>query len=304
MNKNSKKIIKSLMLSAAFSLIHNNAKATETAVVTTDLLDFDNKEGAIDLLRSKIIRNVAKVSPNGTVRYIAGHRSHMSHRSGGGGGGGHYSHASHMSSYGGGSSSHSSHSSSSYRSSGSSNIYSAPAKPKKTYATYSLGDRTLKSGLYGADVTSLTNLLVQNGYIRSRWVKEKSGFSLYSPGIVSAIKRFQKDASLKQTGIADANTISRLRTWVAGNTTYMLGVRDLSYSDGSTVAGNDVDELVALLQKAGYSPDPSKLTKEGGHYVFTQDIAIAVKMFQAFNKMDPTGVVTESLVEKLKTSRK
>jgi len=294
------------MLSAALSLIHNDTQATETSVTTSDFMDFDNKECAIGILRSKVIRNVAMISPNGSVRYIAAHRSHMSHRSSGGGRGGHSSHASHMSSYRGGSSSHSSHSSSSYRrnsgSSRSSSLYSnpTPTAPKKTIATYSLGDRSLKFGLYGADVTSLTDLLARNGYIRSSWVKKKSGFSQYSTEIVSAIKRFQKDASLKQTGIADANTISRLRMWETDNTTYVLGVRDLSYSENASVSGSDVDELVSLLKKAGYAPDLSKLTKEGGHYVFTQDIAIAVKMFQAFNKIDPTGVVTEDLVKKLK----
>lgn len=283
------------MATAILSLLGTKAEALP--VEDNSLSDLNNKdfEGSIERIRMKIYKNVAKVTPSGEVKYIAGHRSHMSHRSGGGGGGGHYSHASHMSSH----SSHSSHSSSTYRSNGSRSSYT-PTTPKKTIATYSLGDRTLSSGLYGADVTELSNLLVSKKYIRSSWLKQKGGYTLYDPTLVSAVKRFQKDAGLAQTGSVTSETATRLSSWDESKTTMMLGIRDLSVG----MSGKDVDELIALLRKAGYAPDPDKLKFENNNAVFTEDVKIAVKMFQAYNGLTPDGEVDEKTLEQLKNKAK
>lgn len=283
------------MATALLSLFHTNAEAITNEDKPMEFLNDKDFESSIDKMRMSIYKNVAKLSPNGEIRYIAGHRSHLSHRSGGGGGGGHYSHASHMSSYGGGSS-HSSHSSSTYRSNSGSRYSTVSSTPKKTIATYSLGDRTLKSGLYGADVTELSNLLVKKKYIRSSWLKQKSGYTLYDPTIVSAVKRFQKDAGLTQDGNVDATTSARLSSWNESKTTMMLGVRDLSVG----MSGKDVDELIALLRKAGYAPDPDKLKFENNNAIFTEDVKIAVKMFQAYNKLTPNGEVDTITLTKLK----
>lgn len=293
------------MVTAALSFIHTHAKAEEGKFRSVEDLFNPNSEDAVDMLHNRIIRSVAKVSPNGNVRYIAGHRSHMSHRSGGSGrSGGHYSHASHMSGYSGGSGYGSSSRSTSRSVSRSSGLYSAPKPPKKTIATYSLGDRTLKTGLYGADVTELTNLLVRNKYMRTEWISQKSGYSSYDTSVTSAVKRFQKDAGITQNGIVGSDVVSKLKSWDSSKTTLILGIRDLSYQESAELSGKDIDELITLLRNAGYPPDPSKLQYSGSNAVFTKDVEIAVKMFQAYNNMTANGTVTEETLKKLRSLAK
>lgn len=303
MKKKAEKIIRNLLIGAVASLYHADVKAAE--VSTMSLLDGlygDDKESAIGALKSKIIRNVVQIQKNGDTRMIAGHRSHMSHRSGGGGGGGHYSHASHYSSYGSGSSrrsSHSSHSSSSYQS-----TYSPPKPAAKTYKTYDLGDRTLKAGLYGKDVSELTNLLVAKNYMNSSWISMQKGYALFNARVVSAVKRFQKDAGKAQNGVVTAALISALQEWDESNTTLVLGVRALSYNATNPFSGNDVKELIGLLDKAGFTPNPQKLRFENHKAVFTQDIGTAVKLFQAYNGLKPDGQVNEAMIAKLRSKAK
>ena len=295
--KNSvKNKIKALLLSAAAALLPTHAQAEETTNFLPDLGNNDDFFGETKRSWGKVFKNVAKLDKNGDVKYIASHRSHMSHRSGGGGGGyGHRSHYSHYSSYGGGSSHYSSSSSS--RSSSSS--YSKP-KPK-TAGDYSIGDRTLKTGIHGSDVTSLTGYLATGLYINRSWIKEKEGYSLYDATIASAVKHFQKDAGLPQTGVADQTTINKLKSWDNSKTTVILGTRELSYSESSTDKGTDVTELVNLLTKAGFAPDPKKIVMtRDGRTEFTKDIATAVRFFQAYNNLSVTGRADETTIKALK----
>lgn len=296
MKNSAKNKIKALLLSAAAALLPTHAQAEETTTFMPDLGNNDDFFGETNRLWGKVFKNVAKLDKNGDVKYIASHRSHMSHRSGGGGGGyGHRSHYSHYSSYGGGSSHYSSSSSS--RSSSSS--YSKP-KPK-TAGDYSIGDRTLKTGIHGSDVTSLTGYLATGLYINRSWIKEKEGYSLYDATIASAVKHFQKDAGLPQTGVADQTTINKLKSWDNSKTTVILGTRELSYSESSTDKGTDVTELVNLLTKAGFAPDPKKIVMtRDGRTEFTKDIATAVRFFQAYNNLSVTGRADETTIKALK----
>lgn len=295
MKNSAKNKIKALLLSAAAALLPTHAQAEETATFMPDLGNNDDFFGETKRSWGKVFKNVAKLDKNGEVKYIASHRSHMSHRSGGGGGGsGHRSHYSHYSSYGGGSS----HYSSSSRSS--SYSYSKP-KPK-TAGDYSIGDRTLKTGIHGSDVTSLTGYLATALYINRSWIKEKDGYCLYDATIASAVKHFQKDAGLPQTGIADQTTINKLKSWNNNKTTVILGTRELSYSESSTDKGTDVTELVNLLTKAGFAPDPKKIVMTNdGRTEFTKDIATAVCFFQAYNNLSVTGRANEATIKALKT---
>lgn len=296
MKNSAKNKIKALLLSAAAALLPTHSQAEETFNFLPDLGNNDDFFGETNRSWGKVFKNVAKLDKNGDVKYIASHRSHMSHRSGGGGGGyGHRSHYSHYSSYGGGSSHYSSSSSS--RSSSSS--YSKP-KPK-TAGDYSIGDRTLKTGIHGSDVTSLTGYLATGLYINRSWIKEKEGYSLYDATIASAVKHFQKDAGLPQTGVADQTTIDKLKSWDNSKTTVILGTRELSYSETSTDKGTDVTELVNLLTKAGFAPDPKKIVMTSdGRTEFTKDIATAVRFFQAYNNLSVTGRADEATIKALK----
>lgn len=284
--------LRALMLSAVAVVFHSNSQAEVPTLPTISSADDKDFISTAKSGWDRVFKNVAKIDKNGDVKYIASHRSHMSHRSGGGGGGyGHRSHYSHYSSYGGGSS----HYSSSSRSSESSSY----SKPKaKTAGDYSLGDRTLNSGIHGSDVTSLTGYLATNYYLKRTQIKEKEGYSLYDAAVVSAVKHFQKDAHLPQTGIADIQTINKLESWDRDNTTVTLGMRILQNS----VKGTDVTELVNLLTKAGFAPDPAKIVMSNGKTEFTRDIEIAVKLFQAYNALRVTGMADEGTIKALRNN--
>ena len=68
--------------------------------------------------------------------------------------------------------------------------------------------------------------------------------------------------------------------------------------------GTDVDELVLLLGKKGLMPETSEIEKKNGHAVFTKDIEMAVKLYQASNDMADTGFVDEAFVNSIKKQTK
>ena len=249
-----------------------------------------------------IVKNLYKILRSGDVKLIAGHRSHSSHRSSRSGhyshssSSSHRSHSSHRSSGGG---SHYSHSSSTYGSGSRSSVYTPPPK---TAGDYSLGDRTLSTGIHGSDVDQLVPYLVRYYYLKDGIVSKKGGYHVYDSNVVNAVKHFQKDAGLTQDGKLTASAVSTLKSWSASRTTIPLGFRELSAA--AETSGFDVDELVQLLISAGYSPDPAKLKKSGSHYVFTDDILTAIKMFQAYNGIQPNGELNSATLSKLKTFKK
>lgn len=293
MKNNSKKIIKTVLLSATFALLHGISKADAGKSFSLDLdLGLPNEDISPDLSNSKIkiIKNFYKFKRNGEATLIAAHRSHRSHSSHRSSRGGHYSHSS---------SSHYSHSSSSYGSGGGSSVYTPSPK---TANDYSLGDRTLSNGIYGADVDQLVSYLINYYYLKEGMATKKNGFYVYDSNVVNALKHFQKDAGLIQDGKVTSSVITRLKNWSPSRTTISLGFRSLSTADKTS--GYDVDELVALLINAGYAPEPSKLEKDGDHYIFTEDIVIAIKAFQAFNRLSPSGQLDSITLSKLKSFKK
>lgn len=68
--------------------------------------------------------------------------------------------------------------------------------------------------------------------------------------------------------------------------------------------GTDVDELVQLLGKNGLMPEASEIEKKNGYAVFTKDIEMAVKLYQASNDMVDTGIVDEAFVKSIKKQTK
>lgn len=303
MKNKSKKIIKTLLLSATVALFHGAVKADAKKSLSLDLdLGLPNGGASPEVSKGQqpIVRNVYKIMKNGNAKLIAGHRSHSSHRSSRGGhyshssSSSHRSHSSHRSSSG---SSHYSPSSSSYRSS--SSVHTAPVK---TAGDYTLGDRILSSGIHGSDVDQLVLYLVRYYYLKNGMVTKKGGYYVYDSDVVNAVKHFQKDAGLTQDGRLTSNVLSTLKSWSLAKTTIPLGFRELS--SAAETSGFDVDELVELLINAGYLPDPAKLKKNGSHYVFTDDIHAALKAFQAYHGIQPNGELNAATLAKLKTYKK
>ena len=300
--------MKSLLVTSALSLLHSTTvNAQELKHGSLDDINNGDNEDEIQSLKRKIIKNVVKVSPSGRMMMVndhyshSSHSSHSSHYSGSGGGGGHYSHSSHSShysssggSYGGGYSS-----GGSYSSSSSEDTYVAPKpKPKvKTVADYTLGDRTIKSGTYGADVNTLAELLVNNLYIKRNALSRKGGYYVCNAAMLAAIKHFQRDAGYSATGTVDSNTATALQAWSPSKTSVSLGFREIKVN----TAGQDVNQLITLLNKAGYPPDPKKLKYSNGNAVFTSDVQMAVKMFQAYNHIRVTGNPDAATLAKLKS---
>lgn len=303
----SNRIIKALLLSATIALANNAKTSAKSLSQDLDLNSNPNPNNNLSKDNRKIIKDIYKIKRDGTSKLIAGHRSHSSHSSHRSSSGGHYSsHYSHSSSsssyYGSSSSSESSSSSSNNNTkSGSSNstikkTLSSNSKPSISPEAYSLGDRALKIGLYGADVNRLVSYLVKYNYIKDNGLSKKGEYYIYDSKIVSAVKHFQKDAKFTPDGKLSTTQADMLASWSTDKTTISLGFRDLY----PPMSGYDVDELVRLLIKAGYSPDPAKLKTNGGHYIYSNDIMTALKFFQTFNKIKPTGNLDSTTISKLK----
>ena len=177
-----------------------------------------------------------------------------------------------------------------------SGLYSTPKPVAKTYKTYSLGDRTLKKGLYGKDVNELVSKLQSNHYLRSDFSATQSDYYLFNQDVERAVRQFQKDAKIKETGVVGDTEVTALNTWNGNNSTLVLGVRDLKQND----SGTDVLDLIQLLNKAGFPPEPEKL--EGNKY--NEEVRKAVKTFQAFAGLTVTGIADLTTIEKLKTTAK
>jgi len=73
------------------------------------------------------------------------------------------------------------------------------------YGVFGRGFRTLKSGMYGADVQAIQKRLMELGFF--------AGYAnghYDSPGFISAVKRWQKSQGLQPTGVLTPSMISRL----------------------------------------------------------------------------------------------
>jgi peptidoglycan hydrolase-like protein with peptidoglycan-binding domain len=116
----------------------------------------------------------------------------------------------------------------------------------------------------------------------------------------AAIKHFQRDAGLTPSGTVDNTTSIALQTWDESKTTIDLGFRDIT--EGTT--GYDVSQLVKLLTAAGYAPESSKLEYKSGNAVFNSEVATALKMFQAYNQLEVTGIPDTQTITKLKNFKK
>lgn len=331
------KILKSVLLSAVASMFGTSANAEDVMMPVGGSDENGFKE--LESSSSRVYKNVLKMNPSGNVVPVDSHRSHSSHSSHRSGSyvrshsshTSHTSHSSSSSSYGiytpsrstrtntktrkttPGTSSSSSRStgygtgtsSSSSRTSGTvSGIYTAPTTKTIDQNTIKMGDRTMSLNLYGNDINELVKLLAEKLYIRDSWVSKMDGFMLYDSAVEEAVKHFQKDAGMTQTGKMDSSAIQILKTWDSEKTTAILGVRDLYVVESLPMAGTDVDELVTLLWAKGLTPPPSTVEKRNGHAVYSLDISLAVKLYQKYNNMVETGRVDEAFVKSIKGNSK
>ena len=74
--------------------------------------------------------------------------------------------------------------------------------------TYNLGDRVLKIGMQGKDVTQLKNILIDKGFIDMPLLK---GETYFDEELETAVKKFQYAIGIDMTGEADTQTIYFLK---------------------------------------------------------------------------------------------
>jgi murein L,D-transpeptidase YcbB/YkuD len=81
----------------------------------------------------------------------------------------------------------------------------------KLYRTDSyidLGDRVLKSGMQGTDVTQLINILIDKKYLNGPLHK---GSSIFDETVRTAVIAFQKDTGIDADGIVNTQTVYFLK---------------------------------------------------------------------------------------------
>jgi len=71
-----------------------------------------------------------------------------------------------------------------------------------------LGDRVLKSGMRGTDVTQLINILIDKKYLRGSLLK---GSSLFDESVRTAVVAFQKATGIDTDGIVNTQTVYFLK---------------------------------------------------------------------------------------------
>lgn len=254
MKKSFKDLIKGIVATsiAAIAGTHG-ADAAPTATFTESDMDSD-KAAVGESQKDLSYKLMLRINSDNTYD-IAGHRSHSSHRS-------HRSGSSHYSSshY---SSTTKTRSTSSSSSSSTSSSYVSPS-------SYTLGSRTLKKELYGADVKSLTDNLIKCGYIdKSKVTTNYSGYVVYDENVADAVKSFQKDMGLTTDGIAGTTTISKLTDYAKSYN--KLGDRVLSVG----MTGTDVTEMRNHLIDKGYVEG----TATRGETTFDAELEAALKAF-------------------------
>jgi peptidoglycan hydrolase-like protein with peptidoglycan-binding domain len=177
-------------------------------------------------------------------------------------------------------------------------LLAAASAPAKSPTTTHLGDRTLRPGAKGADVTELQQALGKAGFR----VKPDGQFGT---GTVRAVKRFQRASRLKPSGIVDRKTVAALQRALRGTSANVNGGFDPDNPDtehhslGDRIpitrgmSGHDIRVLQDFLRRAGF-----KVSVDGEFGATTEK---AVKKFETAQARTVDGIVDAADIDALRT---
>jgi peptidoglycan hydrolase-like protein with peptidoglycan-binding domain len=166
-------------------------------------------------------------------------------------------------------------------------------------AAKKVGSKTLKLGDRGTRVKALQTLLTQAGF-------KTSTDGSFGSGTAKVVRRFQRAANLRPTGVADARTIAALKSATDGsaarNTAGGFDVR--STGTGSRhlgdriplrkgMSGHDVKILQDFLERAGFD------TSVDGE--FGAGTVKSVKQFETDQQIEVDGVVDAADIDLLRS---
>ena len=140
---------------------------------------------------------------------------------------------------------------------------------------------TLKLGSKGPDIIELQEKLVEEGYLNKKYL---TGY--YGPNTVEAVKKYQKDNGIKQTGVVAELTIEALFNKKTLDTSLVLKNGD---------EGSNVKLLQSALSEMGYLAN-DKVTGYFGDVTES-----AVRKFQKDNGISQTGKAAKQTIEKINT---
>jgi peptidoglycan hydrolase-like protein with peptidoglycan-binding domain len=171
--------------------------------------------------------------------------------------------------------------------------------PTVSAASAKLGTKTLRTGDRGAAVKALQTLLSQAGF-------KTSTDGQFGATTAKVVRRFQRAANLRASGVADAATLTALRRATDGsaakNTAGGFDVRATGTSSqhlGDRIplrkgmSGHDVRILQDFLKRAGFST-----TIDGE---FGDGTVKSVKLFEADQQRDTDGVIDAADIDLLRS---
>jgi len=137
----------------------------------------------------------------------------------------------------------------------------------------------MKLGSKGPDVIELQSKLADEGYLNKKFV---SGF--FGPNTEIALKQYQKDNGIEETGVTYSDTLDSLFT-------------QKKLDVGLVIENGEDGSYVKLLQQILCSMGYLESDSVTGH--FGDKTEAAVRKFQADNGISATGVVGKQTIEKL-----
>jgi peptidoglycan hydrolase-like protein with peptidoglycan-binding domain len=167
-----------------------------------------------------------------------------------------------------------------------------------TAAARTVGSKTLRTGDHGSRVKALQTLLSQAGF-------KTASDGQYGATTAKVVRKFQHAADLKQTGVADAKTLTALKSATDGsaarNSSGGFDVRSTGASRhlGDRIplrrgmSGHDVKILQDYLERAGFD------TSVDGE--FGAGTVKSVKQFETDQQVGVDGVVDASDIDLLRS---